>query len=367
MSKNRVLVITNMYPTEENKSFGIFVKNQVDALVKRGLEVDVAAITDPRAGKLNVMKKYFTWMLSTLQAFLSKGKQYEVVHAHYVFPSGLLGYFFKKRFRTRLIVTAHGGDIDKMARKSPWIYKWTKKILHEADHVIAVGQELYDTIHHEFRVEKERLSIINMGVNREVFKPILKEEARKLCGIEDGTRPILFVGNIIKQKGLLELVDAVSKLVRTYPQIQLYLIGATHNESFKRELIERIKAGNIENHVTYLGVKKQREVAESMAAAEVFVLPSHIEGFGLVALEAMSCGTPVVGTNVGGLKVLLDNDAGKIVPSQNDEALTEAIADLLSSKEKQELFIKNGEKKAEENDQERMINRVMDVYFPTGG
>lgn len=367
MSRKKVLVITNMYPTEEHKSFGVFVKNQVEALRERDLTVEVAAITNPKSGKVNVLKKYSGWFLKTLQKFITKGKTYDVVHAHYVFPSGLLGYYFKKWFGTRLIVTAHGGDIDKMARKSAKIFNLTKKILHEADHVIAVGQELYDTILKEFEVPEEKLSIINMGVNRKVFKQISKEEARKACRLEQNTKPILFVGNLIKQKGLLELVEAVSGVVSEEPNVHLYLIGPSNDGSFKQQLENKIHSLNIESHVTFLGVKDQREIANWMAAAEVFVLPSHIEGFGLVALEAMSTGTPVVGSDVGGLKYLLADGTGRLVPPENSQALKEGILHLLASAEDREMFIKNGEKKAEENDQERMLNRVMDVYFPTGG
>lgn len=363
----KILVISNMYPTEENKSFGIFVKNQVEALEKRGLLVDVAAITNPRSGKLQVMKKYLLWMLRILKVFILRGGKYSIVHAHYVFPSGLWGYFFKKIRGTRFIVTAHGGDIDKMARKSPFFFKWTKKILQEADHIIAVGNELYGTIVNEFEVPEQKVSIINMGVNRDVFKPLNKELARKACGLEENIIPVLFVGNIIKQKGLLELCSAFSKLIVTEPGLRLYLIGPQKDQNFNEELNNYLQAHNILQYVQFLGVKDQKEIAQWMSAAEIFVLPSHIEGFGLVALEAMACGTAVVGTNVGGLKYLLADGAGHVVPAKESDALFKAILYLIRNQDVRNSLIENGEKRAEENDQERMLDYVMDVYFPTGG
>lgn len=356
-----------MYPTAKHKSFGIFVKNQVEALKKRGIAVDVAAITNPQSGKKNVLMKYTSWMLRTLKAFLTKGRKYHIVHAHYVFPSGMLGLLFKKCFGTRLIVTAHGGDIDKMARKNDRLFNWTKRILQESDHVIAVGNELYDTILNEFNVPAEKISIINMGVNREIFKPINKEVARSSCGMKEETIPILFVGNMIRQKGLLELMEAMSQLIRLESSIHLYLIGPEKDHAFMEELQLFINERGIQEHISFLGTKEQTEIAKWMAAAEIFVLPSHIEGFGLVALEAMACGTPVVGTNVGGLKYLLGDQAGKIVPPMDSNAIQHAISQLLSDKKECETIIKNGEKRAEENDQEEMLDRVMDVYFPTGG
>ena len=110
MNNQRVLVITNMYPTSEHKSFGIFVKNQVDALKKRQVHVDVIAVTNPKSGKVNVIKKYSAWFIKTILNLVTKGKTYDVIHAHYVFPSGFLGLLFKKLFGIRLVVTAHGGD-----------------------------------------------------------------------------------------------------------------------------------------------------------------------------------------------------------------------------------------------------------------
>ncbi|RSK29451.1 glycosyltransferase family 4 protein [Bacillus sp. HMF5848] len=356
-----------MYPTNVHKSFGIFVKNQVEALRNHGLAVDVAAIRNPRGGKLNVIKKYSGWFLQTLSTLLAKGKQYHVVHAHYVFPSGLLALFFKQLFGTKMIVTAHGGDIDKMARKNARIFNMTKKIMHKSDHVIAVGQELYDTITKEFNVPSDKVSIINMGVNRSVFKPVPKKEAKQTCGIQANITPILFVGNILKQKGLLELAGAMKGVADEITNAHLYLIGAEKDESFKKELVAQLTELGVESSVTFLGVKTQQDIAQWMNAADLFVLPSHIEGFGLVALEAMSCGTPVVGTAVGGLKYLLADGAGELVAPKDTDALKEGLIRILSSNSAKHDMINKSIMRAEENDQERMIQKVIEVYFPTGG
>jgi len=367
MNHKKILVITNMYPSKEHKSFGIFVKNQVDAITRRNFHVDVIAITNPNSGKVNVLSKYIIWLLKTIWSLAIKGRKYDVIHAHYVFPSGFLGLLFKKLFKTRLIVTAHGGDIDKMARKSKKLFQITKSILHNADHVIAVGNELHHEIVTKFSVKQQNVSILNMGVNREIFKPIEKEAARSKCGLEKDSRIILFVGNLLEQKGLLELIDAM-KLVRERDQnVQLYMIGAEKDPNFRRSLENKINDYHLQHAVTILGTKEQPEIAVWMSAADCLVLPSHIEGFGLVALEAMACGTPVIGTNVGGLKTLLADGAGEISPVKNSSELANSINKVFSTEEFRSSLIQNGFKKAEENDQEYILNRVMEVYFPTGG
>jgi glycosyltransferase involved in cell wall biosynthesis len=360
--KNKVTVISNMYPTEVHKSFGIFVKNQVEALRNKGISVDVIAIDNPDKGKLNLLKKYGKWAFTFLFHLLFKGSRTSVVHAHYVFPSGWLAKWYKKLYGARFIVTAHGGDIDQMAKKSRRIKNMTKSILAEADHVIAVGQELFTTLETEFGVPPDKLSLINMGVNLEVFKPVDKAEARSRCGIPPSQTPLLFVGNIIEQKGLNELVEAFSQAKKDHPDYELYIIGSDKNQGY----VQRLKAlisetGSLES-IHFLGTKNQSEVALWMAAAEVFILPSHIEGFGLVALEAMACGTPVVGTHVGGLKYLLNDGNGVLVEVKNPQSLKNGIETVLTSAEMKQNLIVKGLEKAKENDQNIMTDRVINLY-----
>ncbi|MEO2077645.1 MAG: glycosyltransferase [Bacillus sp. (in: firmicutes)] len=360
--KNKVTVISNMYPSKEHKSWGIFVKNQVEALRIRGLKVEVIAIDNPNKGKLNLIKKYGKWFLTFAFHLLFKGSRTSVVHAHYVFPSGWLAKWYKKWFGARMIVTAHGGDIDKMVKKNQRIYHMTKSILTEADEVIAVGEELYATLVKDFGVPKEKLSLINMGVNLDVFHPLDKAEARKRCGVKDNETPLLFVGNIIEQKGLNELVEAFASLKEENPDYALYIIGSNKDQNYFQKLQQRITQLGITESVHFLGTKNQAEVACWMAAAEVFILPSYIEGFGLVAVEAMACGTPVVGTNVGGLKYLLDHGNGVLVKVKDAVSLKLGIESILKSKEAKEKLVQNGLEKAKENDQNIMTERVINLY-----
>ncbi|NRD76691.1 glycosyltransferase [Bacillus sp. BRMEA1] len=351
-----------MYPTEVHKSFGVFVKNQVDALKNKGLSVDVIAIDNPNKGKLNLLKKYGKWIGSCLFHLLLKGSRTKVVHAHYVFPSGWLARWYKKLYGARLIVTAHGGDVDQMAKKSARIAKWTKSILADADQVIAVGQELYTTLAADYNVPSEKLSLINMGVNLEIFKPLDKAEARKQCGISGGITPLLFVGNIIEKKGLNELTDAFDQLKKDHPEYELFIIGSDKDQAYVQRLKAQISEKGLSGSTHFLGMKTQAEVALWMAAAEVFILPSHIEGFGLVALEAMACGTPVVGTKVGGLKYLLDDGNGVLVTAQDSTSLKNGIQTVLINDEMKQALIQKGLSMAKENDQNIMTDRVINLY-----
>ncbi|MFS1517135.1 glycosyltransferase [Bacillus sp. SCS-151] len=359
--KKKVLVLSNMYPNDDGITFGIFVKNQVEALRKQGLIVDVIAIDDPSNRKVNVIIKYCKWLLQALWTLLIKGRSYDVVHAHYVFPTGVIGLLFQQIHRTPLIVTAHGGDIDRMAKKNPRIRKWTQKILQRANHVIAVGQGLYDEMHEQYGVEKDKLSIVNMGVNRKVFVPYEKRAVRQQLGLKEHERPLIFVGNIIREKGLIELIEAFTLLKKEHKDAVLYVIGQSRNENFMNELQQKVSELQTAD-IKFLGALTQQELAKWMSAGEVFVLPSHMEGFGLVAVEAMSCHTPVVGSDVGGLSYLLANQHGILVQPQNADALYEGINAVLSDDQLKQQLINNGEKRAEENDEDTLIDKLISIY-----
>ncbi|HLO11964.1 MAG TPA: glycosyltransferase [Pseudoneobacillus sp.] len=353
----KILVLSNMYPTPEHKTFGIFVKNQVEALRMNGNHVDVIGIKNPLTGKKNVISKYFRWLAETNLNLLSSGRKYDVIHAHYVFPTGMLALLYKKLLGKPFIVTAHGGDIDRMAKKNRRIRQWTEKILQEASHVVVVGEGLHQEVKNEYKVADNKLSIINMGVNRNVFKPYSKKEIRHELQIAEGVEPVLFVGNIIREKGLNELVEAFKLVKAKRPQAELFLIGASRNVSYRQELNSLIGEA-----VHFVEPVPQVELAKWMSAADVFVLPSHLEGFGLVAVEAMSCHTPVIGTDVGGLHYLLKDGSGLLVPAKHVVPLADAILSVLENNELKQQLIRKGELKATENDEKNMISKLETIY-----
>jgi len=356
----KVLVITNMYPSEKAPSFGVFIKNQVEEIRNRGFSVDVIGIKDYRMGRLFTIKKYLTWIMKILSK-LMRWKKYDIIHCHYVFPSGLFGLMFKKVYGAKVIVTAHGGDIDKMARKNKFIFNQTSKILKNVDHIIAVGEKLKQDIISDFKIDENKISVNNMGVNRAIFSPLPKDEAKKKINLSNKYKHILFVGNLIKAKGLEELIGAYKLLKDKYPEIQLHLIGENKEPGFLAGLKEQIQRENIKD-VHFYPPMDQRKLAIWLSAADLFVLPSHMEGFGLSALEAMSCHTPVVGSDVGGLTYLLGSGAGWLVEPKSVESLKEGIEKVLNDRELSETLVKNGEQRARSYNLNKQLDTLIQIY-----
>lgn len=358
---NKILVISNMYPSKRSKTYGIFVKNQVEQLREKGLDVDVLAINDPRRGKFHTIKKHLFWFMKAFYYFVFKGKKYDIIHSHYIFPSGWLALLFQKFYKTKIIVTSHGGDIDQMAKKGEFISRQTKNILEKADGIIAVGEQLKQEMIEQFSVKTEKITVLNMGVNRRVFKPQSKQKAKQELNLDEQRKHILFVGNIIRAKGVLELLEAHKHLQEQFSNLSLHIIGSVADSSFKEQVDQKINDEKISNVYIY-NPMSQEQLALWMSAADLFVLPSHIEGFGLVALEAMSTNTPVVGTKVGGLKYLLKDGHGILVEPENAKSLTEGIKQVLTDDKLQQKLITKGEQRAEQNSQEVIISQLIALY-----
>ena len=337
----------------------MFVENQVELLRDKGLQVDVIAIDDPRKQKSHLIKKYSKFFILNIWNMLVRGMKYKAVHVHYIFPTGVIGLLYKQLLGKRLVVTSHGGDIDQMSKKSPLVQKLTGKILRNADHVIAVGEGLKQEIHHQFDIPNEKIAVINMGVNREIFRQQDKTALRKKLGLPEAEKVLLFVGNLICAKGLDDLIAAYKQMIAEESNLSLHMIGEPKDLAYFTELKQKIE--DVDS-ITIHNAMNQKDVAEWMAAADLFVLPSHIEGFGLVALEAMACGLPVMGSDVGGLSYLLANGAGMKTEAHKPDDIAKKALEVLRSNELQANLICNGLRKADEFDQNKLISSVMALY-----
>ena len=355
----KIAVFSNMYPSPEHPTYGIFVKNQVELLRQSGQELDVKAIDDPKGGKVHSLVKYGKWFVGSLTYLMSNRKSLALTHAHYAFPTGLLSLIGKRLFHVPYVVTVHGGDIDKMAKKNARIQSLTKTILGEAAHVITVGERLKQDIVTDFGVAEENVTVMSMGVDRSVFRPLPREEVRAELELPIEQPVIVFIGNLIREKGLLELVQAFECVQKTRPDASLHLIGSAKSETFVTELKQKIDEADLQN-VHFEGTKSQPELAKWLAAANVMALPSYHEGFGLVALEAMASGAAVVASDVGGLPYLLSDQAGILVPPREIDGLSKGLLQALSKE-----YTWNNARRAEvvhDQSYETILQKLLKIY-----
>jgi glycosyltransferase involved in cell wall biosynthesis len=185
-----------------------------------------------------------------------------------------------------------------------------------------------------------RIKIIPCGINAKHFGSVTKETARQNLGIAPQSKVILYVGRFDPRKGIETLVKACAKLPQPF---QLYLVGGSREGGSDSEEQQRIrslvKALGLEQVTVFTGQVSQEQLPAYYAAADVCVVPSYYEPFGLVAIEAMAAGTPVIASDVGGLRhTVIHNKTGLLVSPCNPNALAVAIWELFSQPAQRQAY-----------------------------
>jgi D-inositol-3-phosphate glycosyltransferase len=280
----------------------------------------------------------------------TKGVRYDLIHTHY-WMSGVAGLELKRRWDAPLVHMFHTlGQMKNRVAQSPaevegdYRVLGERKILKDADRIIAATPAELAQLQWLYQADTQRIVVIPPGVDLSHFYPIPADEAKAFIGIPPEDRMVLFVGRIEPLKGLDVLIEAMGRFCQhsqgEQKQLDLVIIGGEPDVSQQVMTAEmsrlqalREKYG-IKDMVTFLGKRAQDTLPYYYSAAETVVVPSHYESFGMVALEAMACGTPVVASQVGGLAFLVqDGVTGYSVPVGDPEALCCRLMSLLSDPE----------------------------------
>ena len=199
-------------------------------------------------------------------------------------------------------------------------------------------------------VDPQKIVVIPNGVNTGYFVP--PEEKKENI--------LLFVGSLTDTKGCDVLIDAMHKVFEQEKKFRLIIIGEGPKKS---DLERQAEILNIDHQITFLGAQSPSIVKKWMQKAKLFILPSRSEGFGVVLLEALACGTPCVGSNVGGITDILNEDVGKLVTVGNSMELSSAILYLLSDPIKLTAMSLEARRLVEEKfGWDTIIKKVIDIY-----
>jgi D-inositol-3-phosphate glycosyltransferase len=247
------------------------------------------------------------------------------------------------------------------------------RLLREADRVVASTPAEVAQIQWLYREKTDRVVVIPPGVDTSHFYPIPKDEAKEFVGVPCDKRMLLFVGRIEPLKGIDTLFRAMARLSEagvfaSHPFCLAVIGGSTDispdemDSEFAR-LQELGRSLEIEDLITFLGRRDQDTLQYYYSAAEVVVVPSHYESFGLVALEAMACGTPVVASETGGLAFLVrDGETGFHVPAADVDSLAEKIKLILSDEVLRRKLGKNAAAYAKGYAWRLIVDQILDLY-----
>jgi glycosyltransferase involved in cell wall biosynthesis len=235
-------------------------------------------------------------------------------------------------WRTPLVVTAHSlfGEHEDATIRSLMAPN-----LRAADRVIAVSEHIADQAV-SLGVDSKRLRVIRSGVDTERLRPASatrRAEARQRLEVGASTPLVLFVGNLEPRKQLDVLLQALARVREGVPDAELLVVGTGENAGALDQTAQLTRLThelNLDRMVRFLGRLSVERLLDAYAAADVFALPSSSEAQGIVALEAMACGLPVIASAVGGLVSTIEDQAsGFLVPSGDVEALATRLADVL--------------------------------------
>ena len=356
----------------DSGGMNVYVRELARELGRRGVEVDVftrwrekddpriqplgpnARVVHIQSGpmgywpKMDVYDHLAEFTTKLEEQVAAEGRSYDLIHSHY-WLSAEVARTLGPRWRVPRIQMFHtlglvkrevmdedlDGESDVRIAIEQRAVRESAAIVAASD--IEVGEllDLYDA-------DRGKLHVIPCGVDPNVFRPIRQVDAREKLGRDQCERLILFVGRIEQIKGIDVLLRALGLLFFRHPELRtdvcLVVVGgaldpgddAPETEKIL-ELRRLVHQHRMEANVAFVGSRDQESLALYYAAADVCAVPSLTESFGLVALEAMACGTPVVGTRVGGLQKLIeDGESGLLVPAGDYQALAEAIAQVLT-------------------------------------
>lgn len=275
-----------------------------------------------------------------------EGLRYDVIHSHY-WLSGLAARDLRRAWDAPIIQMFHTlGHMKNSVAANPQDWEPKRRIEGEtsvmasADLLVAATPLERAQMVWLYGADPNKIAVVPCGVDMSLFRPVPQDEARQMLGLPLERCVILFVGRIEPLKGIDTLLRAIALLAPDMPcwqdELSVIIIGGAPGagaDKVSAELarLERLRAElGIEDLVTFLGAKDQDTLVYYYSAAEMVVMPSHYESFGMVALEAMACGTPVVASKVGGLAFSVqDGQTGYLVPDGDPEALAAKIRLLL--------------------------------------
>jgi glycosyltransferase involved in cell wall biosynthesis len=348
----KIVVVSNMYPSLQDPVYGSFVKEQTEELEKKGLKINRIVSYDRAEGnKKRALMKYLSlWSRTVLSAFNFRNKIY---HFHYVFPTALVAPILKSIFRKKIVFTFHGSDLLKGGKRKEQLLR---KILPFADEIILVSDYMKKEFIHRFPEHKDKTHSIHCGVNTELFKPRDRYDAQTKLQLPTDKFNVLYLGRLIKDKGIDVFEDIVEKL-KDNKEIRFIIVGGGQ----ELERIQR-KYEEYENVFLHPSIPKN-EVPLWFNASDVFVFPTKREAFGLVALESIASGTPVLSHNVGGVsEIIEDNQNGFLLDLNDSNEFVTKILELQYSPSIKNSFSIKGFEKSKGHTLEKQINKIVNVY-----
>ena len=292
---------------------------------------------------------------------------YAMVASHY-WMSGVAGIDLAERWHVPHVAMFHTlGEVKNRAREteheSAERIAAERSIMESVEAIVVASPHERVLLSEHYGASPERVIDVPLGVDLELFTPVPKSRARSQLGLKHGEAILLFVGRIEPLKGIDLLIAAAAQLEQR-DNVRVLIIGGDASAMPEiATLREQAKGLGIYSRVSFLGAVDHAQLPLYYSAADVTVVPSFYESFGLVAVESMACGTPVVASNVGGLATtVIDGETGYLVSPLTPEGFAWAIDKLLADNQLRDAFGQAGHRAVERYGWPSVADEVAVLY-----
>jgi glycosyltransferase involved in cell wall biosynthesis len=306
----------------------------------------------PKEELLPHMQPFLKWMV---REWAMRGRRCDLVHAHF-FMSGQVALGLRRTLGVPYVVTFHAlGKVRRRHQGADDGFPADREAIEAevaagADRVIAECPQDEDDLVRLYGVDPGRITIVPCGYDPAEFEPGDQGLARRRLGLDPAGRLILQLGRIVRRKGVDTVIEALARARQIHGVTARLLVvgGSTRIPDPDRDaevarLMELATAEGVRDQVCFAGRRDRHELADFYRAADVFVSTPWYEPFGITPLEAMACGTPVIGSSVGGIKYTVrDGETGFLVPPRDPDALAQRLTRLLADDRLRDEFARRG-------------------------
>lgn len=378
----------------------VYVRELAQELGRRGIQVDIfTRRTSPfeleideslgenvrvihiAAGPINVLPPdaqvpFLSEFTARLMAFTTmRGIHYDIIYSHY-WLSGWVAQKLKEAWGTPFVqmfhtlgymkqrIVHHSSPMpDERINTETLITRW-------ADRIVAATPAEYSQLLWLYRARRQKIEVIPPGVNTDRFQPTSSASAREQLGLADNTRFLLFVGRIEPLKAVDTILEALSLLrsqdAELLENVRFIVIGGDPEDENDPEMFrlnQQAHELHLDDITLFLGAREQSVLPLYYAAASAVIMPSDYESFGMVALEAMASGTPVIASEVGGLAFLVrENETGFLIPVREPGSLAERIRRIIAEPDASARMGRRASQLALEYAWPRIADRLLDVF-----
>ncbi|HNW81262.1 MAG TPA: glycosyltransferase family 4 protein [bacterium] len=321
----KIGLVSNMYPSENDRKYGIFVKGMADSLSKKGVEFTfMCLIKGKEPKKFKKALKYGKLYICTVFSLLFK--RCNAVYFHYPLHLAPLLYILSFFLIKPVIVNFHGTDLQPGDSKVLNFFdKLLFRVMKTVRLTVVPSDYLKKQVCDKFHISEESVFVSpSGGVDFNLFKMADDNPA----GIKEYSAG--FISRISPEKGWSVFINALDLLKKkgVVKDHKFLLAGSGPDEKQAEKMISDL---NLEGNITFIKTTEQSRFPGFFNSLDVFIFPSYSESLGLVGLEAMACGTPVIGSNIGGIsQYLADNENGFFFEKGSSEDLAEKIEKYMS-------------------------------------